>query len=58
MIINNKVFESLMKFHQAGIKLLMSLAISYFEQRFQNDHNPLLKLYDPNLYNKLAFYCV
>ena len=58
MIINDKVFESLMKLQQAGKKLLMSLAISYFEQRFQNDYNPLLRIYDPNLHNKLAFYCV
>lgn len=41
-----------------GKKILMSLAISYFEQRLQSDHNPLLKLYNPEDYHKLAYYAV
>ena len=36
----------------------MSLAISYFQERLMNDRNPLLKHYNPELYRKLAFYCV
>ncbi len=47
MIINKNMYESLMKCGSHGKKMIMSLTISYFEQRLQTDHNPLLKLYQP-----------
>ncbi len=47
MIFNRNMYESLMRQGVNGKKLIMSLAISYFEQRLQTDHNPLIKLYNP-----------
>lgn len=58
MVFNRNMYESLMRQGPNGKKLIMSLAISYFEQRLQTDHNPLIKLYNPEVHKKLAFYAV
>lgn len=55
MIFNDKFYHS---FERApgGKKVLLSIAISYFQERLQSDRNPLLKDYNPQLYGKLLFY--
>lgn len=58
MVMNRNMYESLMRQGMNGKKLIMSLAISYFEQRLQTDQNPLVKLYNPEAHKKLAFYAV
>ena len=41
-----------------GRKILLSLAVSYFQDRLENDRNPLLKKYNPNQHQKVAFYSI
>lgn len=57
IIFNDAFYKSFEK-AQGGKKLLMSIAISYFQERLQNDRNPLLKKFNPELHGKLAFYVV
>lgn len=58
MIFSRNLYESLMKHGPNGKKMIMSLAISYFEQRLQTDLNPLIKQYNPEVHKKLVFYAV
>lgn len=55
MIFNDKFYQAFEKVN-TGKKLLFSIAVSYFQERIQNDRNPLLKQYNPQQYGKLAFY--
>ena len=55
MILNKDLVESMMK-EKDGKRVLMGLALSYFEQRIQGDKNPLLQQYDIQLHQKIAYY--
>ena len=55
MIFNDKFYDSFEKV-QGGKKILLSIAVSYFQERLQADRNPLTKDFNPELYGKLLFY--
>ena len=57
LIFNDKFYQSFEK-APGGKKLLMSIAVSYFQERLQADRNPLLKQFNPELHGKLAYYVI
>jgi hypothetical protein len=55
IILNSKFFSDLMA-QNGGKKILMGLCISYLQERLTMDRNPLLKHYNPDEYQRLAYY--
>lgn len=55
MVLNSKFYNDLLN-EPAGKKSLMSLSISYLQERLSLDKNPLLKDYNPEEHRRLAFY--
>lgn len=47
MILNSKFYQDLLQ-ENGGKKLLMSLSISYLQERLSLDKNPLLDQYNPD----------
>ena len=57
MVLNSVFYHDILN-ENAGKKLLMSLAISYLQERLTLDKNPLLAHYSPEEYRRLAFYSI
>ena len=56
---SSKCVVDLMKEGEAqGRRALMGLAVAYTQERLARDKNPLLKVYNPEEYQRLAYYGV